>query len=191
MKNDPLRLFASERAIANSQSDPMANLCVLATVNSSKTPEVRTLVIREVESRIGIFMNATSPKFREIRESTSVSVLAYFPSIAIQYRMHTKLLPMPTETVHAFWMNRPETAKKLDWLYSDYPQSTEVDGRDALIRQLSASTTPTKAPQSAVGFFLEPLLSVERLALNQPDGLHDRRKYTYHENVWKVSQLVP
>lgn len=169
----------------------MANLCALATVNSSGTPEVRTLVIREVESRLGIFMNATSPKFQEIRESTSVSVLAYFPSIAIQYRMHTKLLPIPTETVHAFWMNRPEIAKKMDWLYNDYAQSNVVESLGTLTRQLSASNTPTKAPQSAVGFFLEPLLSVERLALDQHDGLHDRRKYTYHDNVWKVSQLVP
>lgn len=188
---DPVQLFDYDRSRAGSLNDPLANVCYLATITDAGDPTVRTLVTREVEGRVGVFMNASSPKFREIGNSSAVTVLMHFPSIAIQYRMHTGLTEMDGETVQQFWMNRPQASKKMDWLYSSSPQSSTVESRTALLNRLSNLDAPNRAPPSATGFYFDPILSIERLALDQPDHVHDRTKYVLDGSSWKVFQLVP
>ncbi len=189
--SDPIQLFKQDRSLAASREDPSANVCYLATITDAGDPTVRTLVIREIKGRIGVFMNASSPKFREIGNSSAITVLMHFPSIAVQYRMHTELTKMDVETVKQFWMNRPQASKKMDWLYSSSPQSSTVESRTALLNRLSSMDDPDQAPPSATGFYFDPILSIERLALDQPDHVHDRKKYVLDGSSWRVFQLVP
>lgn len=191
LTKDPIGLFAHDRSLASSRKDPLANLCYLATVDDSGNPAVRALVLRDVSDTIGIFLNASSPKFREIGNSSAVSVLMYFPSVGVQYRMKTELKRMEGETVQKFWANRPQTSKKLDWLYSSNPQSSIVESRSALLSQLAKLEEPNEAPESATGFYFDPILSIERLALRGPDDVHERRKFVLDNDTWQVYELVP
>ncbi len=188
---DPIRLFAHDRSRASSKEDPLANLCYLATVDEFGNPSVRALVLRDVGDTLGVFMNASSPKFREIGNSSAVAILMHFPSVAVQYRMQTELRQMDAETVQKYWANRPQTSKKLDWLYSSNPQSSVVESRRALLSQLSKLEGPSEAPGSATGFHFDPILSIERLALRGPDDVHERRKFVHDNDSWQVYELVP
>ena len=178
----------ADRARARDADDPMANLCVLATVGE-REPEARTLVLRDVDDRLALFFNATSPKAGEIRRSATVAVLIYLPSLSRQYRVRTRLLDIPAPVVHGQWQLRPDAPKRMDWLYERHPQSSAVPSREALLDELGAGT-PEEAPASAIGYYLDPV-AIERLDLAQPNGVHDRRRYSYDGNAWTEEVLVP
>ncbi len=168
----------------------MANLCALATTAADGAPSVRTLVLRDVENRLALFFNATSPKQRELEATSSaVALLVYLPSQSVQYRLECALTPMPPALVHDSWKLRPPVPKRMDWLYEEHPQSSLVPSREYL-QALLPSETPASAPASALGFYVEPR-TVERLHLAQPDGIHDRRRYDRIDSGWREQVLVP
>ena len=189
---DPLARFAEDRARARDRDDGWANLCAVATVTAAGEPAVRVLVLREVEDRLGIFVNGTSPKVGEFAQSGTVAVISYLPSVTVQYRLQCGLERMPPEVVHNAWQMRPDVPKRMDWLYAGHPQSSTVDGRAALLDALERVSLPDPlvAPQTASGYFLDPV-TVERLDLAGDGGVHDRRQYRREPAGWAETVLVP
>ena len=184
-----MALLRADRAAARNQEDPNANLCLLATVRAGE-PQARTLVLRDVEERLALFFNASSPKAQEIDQSRTVAVLVHLPSMTVQYRLTCRLQAIPSSVVHHAWTGRPPTPKRLDWLYRRFPQGAELSSRERLVELLNEGATPKTAPRSAVGYYLEPRI-VERLHLGQPDGIHDRRRYERQGDGWTEAILVP
>lgn len=191
---DPVAVLREDRARAAERADPMANLCVVATVDAGE-PQARTMVLRDLEPALsgppsfGLFVNSTSPKFREFRQSSTVVIVVYLPSLAVQYRLHCSLEQLPESLVRASWQLRPPIPKRMDWLYEDLPQSSVIDGREALV-DLLRGPDPASAPESAVGYRLVAE-SVERLDLDTEDGVHDRRRYVFDGQTWHEDVLVP
>lgn len=170
----------------------MATVCVLATVDTHGRPQARTLVLRDLDDRLALFMNATSPKFQQLSNAPA-SVCIWLPSVQVQYRAHTDLAPIATEIIKASWHLRPRMPKVLDWFYTHrQPQSTAVPERAHLKDALDAFPLPEPlgAPDTARGFYLD-IHDIERLDLNQPDGLHDRMRWVREGSNWKVSTLLP
>ena len=190
---DPIALLCADREAARAESDPNANLCVLATVDRQGEPQARTLVLRDVESRLALFFNRSSPKHAELAHSKTVALLVHLPSVAVQYRLRCTLQAIPQAVVHASWQLRPPIPKRLDWLYAKWPQGSAVESRERLALLLDAEA-PEKAPDSALGFYVV-LDVVERLHLNQPNGIHDRRRYERDggrgDEAWCETVLIP
>ena len=189
---DPLARFAEDRASARALEDAWANLCAVATVTGTGEPTVRVLVLREVDDRLAIFVNATSPKVSEFARSPTIAAITYLPSISVQYRLQCGLEQMAAAGVHAAWQMRPAVPKRMDWLYGTHPQSSPMPSRPALLEHLEALSLPDPlvAPDSAVGYFLEPA-TVERLDLASDGGVHDRRRYARDGRGWAETVLVP
>ena len=189
---DPLARFAEDRAFARAREDAWANLCAVATVTAAGEPTVRVLVLREVDDRLAIFVNATSPKVSEFARSHTVAAMTYLPSISVQYRLQCGLEQMAAASVHAAWQMRPAVPKRMDWLYGTHPQSSPMPGRSALLDTLEGVPLPDPlvAPATAVGYLLDPI-SVERLDLSSDGGVHDRRRYARDGRSWAETVLVP
>lgn len=191
---DPIALLARDRGKARELGDPWANLCALATVTALGEPAVRVLVLRDVAGRLGVFVNATSPKVAEFANTPNVAVLIHLPALGVQYRLRCGLEPMPPEVVRDAWRQRPTMPKRLDWFYERHPQSSAFKDRAALLRAVAelALPAPLAAPPAATGFLFQPT-EVERLELAGEDGgLHDRRRYDAREGGrWRESALVP
>ena len=189
---DPLARFAEDRAAARAREDAWANLCAVATVTGTGEPTVRVLVLREVDDRLAIFVNATSPKVSDFARSPTVAAMTYLPSLSVQYRLQCGLDQMAAASVHAAWQMRPAVPKRMDWLYGMHAQSSPMPGRPALLENLEALSLPDPlvAPDSAVGYFLEPV-TVERLDLASDGGVHDRRRYARDGRGWAETVLVP
>lgn len=191
---DPVALLRADRAAARAHGDPNAELCVFSTVERGE-PQARTLVLREIEvlgaddTRLGVFLNRTSAKHAQLAQSDTVAVLVYLPSVSAQYRLACRLQAVPAAIVQARWQLRPTVAKRLDWLYHRHPQGTAVPSRAAL-EKLLQTPCPEAAPASAAGYYLAPL-EVERLLLQQRDGIHDRRRYRQMDGAWVEETLVP
>ena len=194
---NPITKFHEDRMRARAARDPCAELCALATANADGAPEIRTLVLRDLEvpenptenSRLAVFINDSSPKWPAMAR---VSALAYFPLLKVQYRLSCATAPVPETLVHARWQERPEAPKAMDWYYARRPQSSPVASRSQLIEEVGSLTLPEPlvAPPSARGLYLLPF-EIERLDLNQPDGIHDRRRWHRPVAGWTETVLVP
>ncbi len=193
---DPLKQFHAERQLARDAGDPMAHVCVLATVDKQGRPQARTLVLRNVnhegQPRLALFINASSPKWTELANSESVSVQVYWPSVELQYRMQVKAETLNPQMVAESWQLRPDAPKNMDWLYQQQAQSTMVADRQALLSQLNQLKTPEPlvAPEGAKGLLLQ-IIEIERLDLTQSNGVHDRTQYTLNNNEWQKQTIHP
>ncbi len=188
---DPLAIFNEDRARAKSAQDPMAPLCTVANVDPHGRAQLRTLVLRDVDGALAVFINATSPKWPAVQ--AGVAVQTYWPSVNIQYRMQVTAEPIESAVVHDSWLLRPEMPKRMDWFYEQHAtQSSPITSRQLLLDKLAQIDLPEplRAPDNASGLLLVPHI-IERLDLNQPDGVHDRQLFERSAGVWQRSTLVP
>ncbi len=190
---NPLIQLMNDRNAARDQGDPCANLCTAATVDHRGHPQARTLVLREIEDRLAVFGNTTSPKWPEMSVGIPIAIVVWLPSLQLQYRLRCHTEPIPTGIVHKSWALRLDVPKRMDWYYTIHqPQGSKVPDRETLLRQLRAVELPDPlvAPETASGLYLLPQ-GVDRLDLNQADGVHDRRHFELVAEEWVESVLVP
>jgi pyridoxine/pyridoxamine 5'-phosphate oxidase len=187
---DPLTLLAEDRTRARENGDPCAGLCTLANVDAHGLPQARTVILRDLDDRLAVFVNATSPKFAHLGHVVAV---VWLPSLNVQYRLACVTEPVPHDLVAESWQLRPEVPKHMDWLYTRVQgQSTPVASRATLLTMLASVELPDPltAPSTASGFYLRPG-TIDRLDLNQENGVHDRRRYTAGNPTWREEVLVP
>lgn len=186
----PLTRLGADRALARERQDPCAGVCTVANVDRDGMPQARTLVLRDMDDRLAVFVNATSPKFAHLG---SVSVVIWLPSVNVQYRLNCSTEPVPQALVAESWRLRPDPPKRMDWLYTRVQaQSTKIDSREALLAKLQdlALPDPLEAPETARGLYLNATL-IDRLDLGQENGVHDRRRYRLGNPGWEEQVLVP
>ena len=186
---DPIAALGRDCASAREQGDGNANLCVVSSVDATGEPQARVLVLRDVDSRLAIFFNGSSPKASEFGRGNRISVLAWLPSLGVQYRISCRLEAMDPRIVRESWQLRPLAAKRLDWLYQRSPQGSVVDDRETLLARLAQMQSDT-APANALGFFLNPE-RVDRLVLDNDTGIHDRRLFERQDGAWRCQTLIP
>ena len=186
---DPIAALGRDRASAREQGDGNANLCVVSSVDANGEPQARVLVLRDIESRLAIFLNGSSPKASEFGRSDGISVLTWLPSLGVQYRISCRLEAIDPHIVRESWQLRPLAAKRLDWLYQRSPQGSAVADRKTLLARLEQMESDT-APANALGFFLDPV-RVDRLALDNETGVHDRLLFERDGDGWRCQLLVP
>lgn len=188
---DPLGKLAEDRRQAREREDPCAGLCTLASLNETGWPDARTLVLRDLDDRLAVFVNATSPKFAHLDR---VSIVVWLPTLNVQYRLRCTTSPVPEALVAESWQLRPEPPKHMDWLYTLHQgQSTAIADREALLKALAGLSLPDPlvAPDTARGLFLEPD-QIDRLDLGMANGVHDRRRYLPgNPGGWTEQVLVP
>ncbi len=191
MATDPLAWFNADRARARAADDPMANLCTVANVDADNRPQLRTLVLRDVDGVLGIFVNASSPKWPHLQETFALAT--YWPSVSIQYRLQVRAEALDPDVVAASWMQRPDPPKRMDWLYHLHDaQSREIESREKLLAVLDnlPLETPLRAPPDARGILLKPE-HIERLDLTHDNGVHDRQQFRYVDGSWEQTTLIP
>ncbi len=183
--------MAEDRRRAFEQDDPCAGLCTLASLDADGWPDARTLVLRDLEGRLAVFVNATSPKFAFLNR---VSVVVWLPTGNVQYRLRCLTAPVPQDLVAQSWQLRPDPPKRMDWLYTlKQGQSTAIDSRERLLETLAGLDLPDPltAPETARGFYLMPE-QIDRLDLGMDNGVHDRRRYLPgNPGGWIEQVLVP
>jgi pyridoxamine 5'-phosphate oxidase len=191
---DPLSRFRADRQAAWDAKDPMAAVCVLATVSSDGMPQARTLVLRDIADGtiegLAIYINASSPKWQQ--SQNRVAIQTWWPAVQVQYRMQVRCQELPAEHIAESWQLRPDPPKRLDWLYQQHPQGSEVMDRQDLLNLLDTTVLPEPlvAPEGAKGLLLLPDV-IERLDLTQSNGVHDRVRYHREDDGWHLKTLVP
>lgn len=197
-RTDPIQQIAQDRAKARSQSDQNADVCFMAITAEDGSATVRTLVLREIrENRFGVFLNKSSPKWRDLSATGNYEVLLFYPTVGRQYRLRGDFEEMPTAQLDSHWQLRPEGSRYLDHYYEErQPQSSVIDSREVFLSQIEELRQKYPAVDelpmspSAIGLDLV-ITSIDMLDLSSTDRLHDRRRFTLAEDAWVEQVLVP
>ena len=190
---NPLDIFFLDQARARELGDPTAPLCVFITKESDDYPTGRTLVLRNIEGQLGVFINKSSPKWNQ--KEAGISLQTYWPSVEIQYRIKASCVVLDPKLIKQSWKQRPETPKKLDWFYETVTrQSANLDPKEAInlatkLKELTLLDQST-APDSAAGLLLKPF-EFEKLELRSGDLPHNREKFVLVEGNWQHYSMVP
>jgi pyridoxamine 5'-phosphate oxidase len=192
--NEPLTQLANDRIRAREARDPWANLCVLATVDELGLPQARVLVLRDLDARLAIFINATSPKHAQLQNGSKQAVLVYLASLGVQYRLLVEFETISPDVVRRAWLDRPRIPKVMDWLYRRvHPQSNAIASRRHLLDAYAALDAElprsVEAPLDAVGYYLA-VDEIERLELSATE-VHSRQLHRRRGEAWTTTELVP
>jgi len=153
----------------------------LATVGLSKTPRLRTVVLRSVDKDLNMtfYTDSRSKKVTHIRENSNVSLLFFHPEKLMQFYVkgHASIATDP-EMLQCLWDEIPEKSKK-DYI-SELDPGTKID-ENSRIEYLDNDNY----------FCVVQIITdkIEYLELKHPH--HTRVEFRKENNDWESTYLVP
>ncbi len=181
--------------------EPMA--LYVATVDADGQPDVRTVLMRMLESRgPGFLTNLDSAKGEQIRANDRVAAALVWPSMFRAVRFRGVAAPIEREQVHGYFRSRPWASRISAWA-SD--QSRPAQSRAELEQRHTelaerfpdhGSPDDVPVPERWGGYWVLPH-RVEFWA-GRPDRLHDRLVLDRTgdgdlavADAWTVTRLQP
>lgn len=196
--DNPYELARSWLAEAEKTEPRDANAVALATVDRDGLPNVRMVLLKEIEesqSQGGFvfYTNAESAKGREIESSGKAAMVLHWKSLNRQIRLRGPVEQVSSAQADAYYQSRAYQSRIGAWASK---QSRPLASRRALLAEVTklAARYPVKPPRPPhwVGFRIRPV-EVEFWA----DGefrLHDRFRWTRLKadaDGWSVQRLHP
>ena len=191
--DDPFQIVKRwmEEAVATEPNDP--NAIALSTVDASGLPNVRMVLLKEVEDESFVFYtNYDSRKGQELDGAGKAAFLLHWKSLRRQIRVRGNISREEGPQADAYYASRSLQSRLGAWASE---QSRPLSSRGALMAKVAKITatkgTNPKRPPFWGGFRLVPV-EIEFWA----DGafrLHDRfvwRRAT-QDAAWQVDRLNP
>lgn len=194
--DDPVAIAASwlEEATASEPEDP--NAIALATVGDAGLPNVRMVLLKEIEIGEGAFVfytNFEGQKGQELAANPQAAFVMHWKSLRRQVRVRGAVERVSDAQADAYYKSRSLQSRLGAWA-SD--QSRPLESRAALmakVARLTASKGPNpERPPHWGGFRIRPV-EIELWA----DGafrLHDRYRFVRagdEAGGWTVTRLNP
>jgi len=190
---DPFALFRSWLAEAeeNEPNDP--NAMALATVDSQGIPNVRMVLLKEIETNgLVFFTNLASVKAREIARSGNAALVIHWKSIRRQIRARGQVEQVDRSQSDAYFATRSPASRIGAWAsFQSQPLAdrTLLERRVEQFRRKLGDDPPR--PDFWGGFRITPF-EMEFWS-NREDRLHDRFRWTRSGagKGWSVERLNP
>ena len=187
---DIARSWAAE-AVKTEVNDP--NAIALATVDASGLPNVRMVLLKEIEAAAFVFYtNYGSAKAQEIEASGKAAFVMHWKSLRRQIRVRGMVSREEGPQADAYYASRSLQSRLGAWASQ---QSQPLDSRGSLMAEVARVTAfkginPARPPFWG-GFRIVPV-EIEFWA----DGafrLHDRFKWSRDDpkSAWTVNRLSP
>lgn len=170
-----------------------ANAIALASVDSTGLPNVRMVLLKEIEDDSFVFYtNYESAKGIELRENNKVAFVMHWKSLRRQVRVRGVVQQEDGPQADDYYASRSLQSRLGAWASK---QSQPLNSRAALVREVAAITVKhgpaPKRPPFWGGFRINPV-EIEFWA----DGafrLHDRYRWERPSTVdkWSISRLYP
>ena len=191
--DDPFAIARGWLAEAETKEPNDPNAIALATVDAGGLPNVRMVLLKEIEPQAFVFYtNYTSAKGREIAGSGKAAFVLHWKSLRRQIRVRGLTTREEGPKADAYYASRDLRSRLGAWASQ---QSQPLDSRAALIAEvarLTASKGPTPPrPPFWGGIRIRPL-EIEFWA----DGafrLHDRFRWQRAglDDDWQIDRLNP
>ncbi|MEQ1929182.1 MAG: pyridoxamine 5'-phosphate oxidase [Parvularculaceae bacterium] len=193
-REDPIALFAEwlELAAKKEPNDP--NAMALATVDAEGLPDVRMVLLKELDARgLAFFTNLESAKGRQLAGNPRAAACFHWKTIRRQARLRGPVEAVSAAEADAYFATRARTARIGAWASA---QSRPLEGRFALEKEVARRTAEfglgdIPRPAEWSGYRLIPL-QVE-FWVNRPFRLHDRLQFTRTGATapWSKRRLYP
>jgi pyridoxamine 5'-phosphate oxidase len=191
--DDPFVIAKAWLAEAEASEVNDANAIALATVDADGLPNVRMVLLKEIEDAAFVFYtNYASAKGRELEGAGKAAFVMHWKSLRRQVRVRGLISREEGPQADAYYASRGLQSRLGAWASR---QSQPLSSRGALVAEVAKVTltqgTNPKRPPFWGGFRLVPL-EVEFWA----DGafrLHDRFKWSRQaiDQEWKTERLNP
>ncbi len=190
---DPFAIAKSWLAEAEAQEINDPNAIALATVDDSGLPNVRMVLLKDIEDAGFVFYtNYGSKKGQEITASGKAAFVMHWKSLRRQVRVRGLVSREEGPQADAYYGSRSLKSRLGAWA-SD--QSQPLSSRTHLMAEVAKVTAthginPSRPPFWG-GFRIVPL-EIEFWA-DGPFRLHDRFRWIREtpENAWKITRLNP
>ena len=164
----------------------------LATSDATGMPNVRTVLLKEVdEAGFVFYTNLESPKATELRSTPFAALCFYWPEMKRQVRVQGKVEVVSESEADAYFATRPRLSRIGAWASrQSRPMSHALELEQAcagVVLRYGVGDVPR--PPFWSGFRVVP----ERIEFwsEQPFRRHERRRYTRLEGQWGVQLLFP
>ncbi|MGB3688577.1 MAG: pyridoxamine 5'-phosphate oxidase [Jannaschia helgolandensis] len=194
--DDPVAIAARwlEEATASEPEDP--NAIALATVDPDGLPNVRMVLLKEIEIGQGAFVfytNFEGKKGRELAANPQAAFVMHWKSLRRQVRVRGPVERVSDEQADVYYASRSLQSRLGAWASA---QSRPLESRGALMAEVAKVTASKgvspRRPPFWGGFRIRPV-EIELWA----DGafrLHDRFRFTRdtpQTGNWAVARLNP
>ena len=189
--DDPFEIARRWLAEAEGSEPNDPNAIALATVDPAGLPNVRMVLLKEIEDAAFVFYtNYESAKGQELAASGKVAFVMHWKSLRRQIRVRGVVSREDGPQADAYFRSRSLKSRLGAWASA---QSRPLSSRAALVADVAKVTAakgidPDRPPFWG-GFRILPL-EIEFWA----DGsfrLHDRFRYTRDGSTWIIGRLAP
>lgn len=193
-RDDPIALFVEwlEAARASEPNDP--NAMALATVDADGCPDVRMVLLKDVDARgFTFYSNQESAKGEQLWANPSAALLFHWKSLRRQVRVRGPVQPVSVEEADAYFASRARESRIGAWV-SD--QSRPLADRATLEARVADQTArfdgqEVTRPDRWTGWRVNPV-QIE-FWRDRPFRLHDRLRFERAEGDqgWSRGRLWP
>ncbi len=193
-KDDPFVLFAEWLADAKSKEPNDPNAMALATVDSDGLPDVRMVLLKDVDARGFVFYtNAESAKGRQLDGQAKAALCFHWKSLRRQVRVRGAVAAASDQEADAYFASRARDAQIGAWASA---QSRTLEGRFALEAKIADYAVKfgvgrVARPPQWRGYRVAPV-AIE-FWRDRPFRLHDRLVFRRADPdaAWTTQRLYP
>lgn len=191
-REDPLSLFAEWFELAKKKEPNDANAMALATVDEGGLPNVRMVLLKDIDAAgLTFFTNTESAKGRELAANPKAALCFHWKSIRRVVRFRGPVAPVSPEEADAYFATRARGSQLGAWASE---QSRPMAGRFALEKAVARETArfglgKIPRPDHWSGYRLAPV-EIE-FWVNRPFRLHDRLQFRRAGDKWTTQRLYP
>lgn len=171
---------------------PEPNAMTLATVRDDGTPDARIVLLKGVDARgFTFYTDHRSQKGRDLAAHAHAALVFHWHALERQVRIRGTVTMLPTDESAAYYASRPIGSRIGAWASvqsSVLPDRATLDARVREAEARFAHDAPPLPPHWG-GYIVSPV-AVE-FWQGRPSRLHDRLRYTRHDDAWRIERLSP
>jgi len=189
----PMELFGTWMGDVIRTGLPEPTAMVLATVSADRRPRARMVLLKSANADgFTFYTNRTSRKARDLAEVPEACLVFPWYAIHRQVIIEGPVDPLSTADSEPYFHGRPRGSQLGAWASrqsSVLASRAELEDRYAELERRWPEGTEVPMPDFWGGYRLRP----DRMEFWQgrPSRLHDRFRYTRHEDSWQVARLAP
>jgi len=192
--DDPIALFAEWLTLAKKSEPNDANAMALATVDAEGQPDVRMVLLKDLDQAgLTFYTNIESAKGEQLASVAKAAVCFHWKTIRRQVRFRGPVIPVSDEEADAYFKTRARSARIGAWVSA---QSRPMAGKLSLAKEAALKAAQfglgeVPRPPHWSGYRIVPT-QIE-FWVNRPFRLHDRKVFLREGTAgeWRTEKLYP
>lgn len=191
-KGDPFELFADWMELAKKHEPNDPHAMAVATVDGHGVPNVRMVLLKELDKGFVFYTNATSTKGEELDENSVAALCFHWKSIRRQIRVRGTVEMVSEDENDAYFAARSRGAQIGAWASQQSRPMSDEDILKTRVQDYESIYEGRNIPRPEFWRGYRVIPSTIEFWVNRPYRLHDRLQFELNENGnWEQVRLYP